>query len=621
MFSGLFLLCHRGQELLRFRMGVNHQFLRETLEDVYDYDLNSLLALTRLNVSTSSLDHCIMVNWTGMASYNNPLMDCFNISGNASWYGGYETYNQIWPMNRDTRPRTPFVPSDYLFPNASRALFGPVLHPVWMSSSGLVVFVDRDVPLHVSVNDTNSTGEVCLHSAPHSLRCMPKTLASTILLYTICAFEDLPTAAKFFLNESGSVDHTNGQHPDIDVFLHPIWSTWATFKKNISDEKVIGFAGNITSHGFNISQLEIDDMFSTKYGDLNFDTTKFPDYPAFRRKLSEITPVNVTAWVIPFIEPEAEIFRNAVDINRLLPYQDDAQGHSVSLVFWWNRYGAVVNLLDNNTRNWMDNRLNNFISEYDLIALKFDAGEETYLPKCAPSVDPIQYVTEYNQFVGNQSYSSRSEMRAAYFGQRQPLLYRMLDRNSAWGLENGLHSVLTSTLSMGIAGYPYILPDMIGGNLYNNNSISEELYIRWLQLSAFLPAMQFSIPPWYSNNNTIVDLARKMTSLHTVIVRDHMVPLIKDAATTGFPIVRPLWWIDASQSSFSIDDEFLIGDSLLVAPILAESLRRRTVYFPSGCWQCMSATCSSRAPYRQGSYQLDAPLLDILYFRLVQCSS
>ena len=604
-------------------MGVNHQFLRETLEDVYDYDLNSQLALTRLNVGTNGHDHCIMVNWTGMVSYDNPLMDCFNISGNGSWYGGYETYNQIWPMNRDTRPRTPFVPYDYLFQQPSPVPFGPILHPVWMNSNGLMVFVDREVPLHVSINDstTNTTGEVCLHSAPHSLRCMPKTLASTVLRYTICAFEDLPTAAKFFLNESGSVDHTNGRYPDMDVFLHPIWSTWATFKKDINDEKILGFARNITSHGFNISQLEIDDMFSTEYGDLNFNTTKFPDYRDFRNKLAAITPANVTAWVVPFINSDAGIARNAVESNYLLPYRDAAQGNTVSFVFWWNGLGAVINFLDSNTRNWINSRLNTFLSDYDLIALKFDAGEETYLPKCIASVDPIQYVTEYNQFVGNQSYTPRSEMRAAYFGQRQPLLYRMLDRTSAWGLENGLHSVLTSTLSLGIAGYPYILPDMIGGNLYNNETISEELYIRWLQLSAFLPAMQFSIPPWYSGNSTIVELARTMTSLHTVIVSDYMVPLIDEAATTGYPIIRPLWWIDTSPASFSIDDEFLVGNSLLVAPILAESLTSRTVYFPIGCWQCLSAACSSNTPYRQGSQTLEAPLLHILYFRLVQCSS
>ena len=46
-------------------------------------------------------------------------------------------------------------------------------------------------------------------------------------------------------------------------------------------------------------------------------------------------------------------------------------------------------------------------------------------------------------------------------------------------------------------GYPFILPDMIGGNVYNNEGLpSSELFIRWMQLNTFLPSMQFSISPW-----------------------------------------------------------------------------------------------------------------------------
>ena len=52
-------------------------------------------------------------------------------------------------------------------------------------------------------------------------------------------------------------------------------------------------------------------------------------------------------------------------------------------------------------------------------------------------------------------------------------------------------------------GYPYVLPDMIGGNGYssdhpNDESTppSKELYIRWLQANVFMPGMQFSFVPW-----------------------------------------------------------------------------------------------------------------------------
>lgn len=54
---------------------------------------------------------------------------------------------------------------------------------------------------------------------------------------------------------------------------------------------------------------------------------------------------------------------------------------------------------------------------------------------------------------------------------------------------------------MNLNGYPFVLPDMIGGNGYNlphaqADIPTKELFIRWVQANTFLPAMQFSFPPW-----------------------------------------------------------------------------------------------------------------------------
>ena len=54
------------------------------------------------------------------------------------------------------------------------------------------------------------------------------------------------------------------------------------------------------------------------------------------------------------------------------------------------------------------------------------------------------------------------------------------------------------------SGYPFVLPDMIGGNgyqvdddpLHTSNPPTKELFVRWLQANTFMPAMQFSFVPW-----------------------------------------------------------------------------------------------------------------------------
>jgi len=169
----------------------------------------------------------------------------------------------------------------------------------------------------------------------------------------------------------------------------------------------------------------------------------------------------------------------------------------------------------------------------------------------------------------------------------------MLDRDSTWGLDNGLQSVLTAALTFGIAGYPFVLPDMIGGNgvdgtdLDNTQLPDLSLYVRWVQLNAFLPVMQFSIAPWQFGNESVRDNARKMVELH-MNLSSVFIELARNATQTGFPIIRPLWWIvrDADPMVWKIYDQFLIGDDIMVAPILEPNITSRLVYFPHNtCWK------------------------------------
>jgi len=54
----------------------------------------------------------------------------------------------------------------------------------------------------------------------------------------------------------------------------------------------------------------------------------------------------------------------------------------------------------------------------------------------------------------------------------------MLDKDSVWGYDNGLKTLIPTLLHFGILGYPYTLPDMIGGNAYNGQMPSKEMFIR-----------------------------------------------------------------------------------------------------------------------------------------------
>lgn len=76
------------------------------------------------------------------------------------------------------------------------------------------------------------------------------------------------------------------------------------------------------------------------------------------------------------------------------------------------------------------------------------------------------------------------------------MFVRMLDKDSKWSFENGLETLITTLLVMNIQGYPWVLPDMVGGNAYDYDVVDKELFIRWLQANTFMPSIQFSIAPW-----------------------------------------------------------------------------------------------------------------------------
>ena len=127
------------------------------------------------------------------------------------------------------------------------------------------------------------------------------------------------------------------------------------------------------------------------------------------------------------------------------------------------------------------------------------------------------------------------QVRAGYRSQQLPVFVRMLDKESTWGHLNGLRSIIPTALVSGILGYPFVLPDMIGGNGYEGKPKPErELFIRWMELTAFLPAMQFSFLPWRYDNQTIA-IARKFAHLHETVIGDEIEAAARDAVRHGMP--------------------------------------------------------------------------------------
>jgi myogenesis-regulating glycosidase len=116
-----------------------------------------------------------------------------------------------------------------------------------------------------------------------------------------------------------------------------------------------------------------------------------------------------------------------------------------------------------------------------------------------------------------------------------------------------------------------------------------ELYIRWLQLNVLLPAIQFSFPPWLYNDEQVVRIAEKCLAIRQRFGAV-LIATAEECVTSGLPIIRPLWFADPYDLHAQLcDDEYLLGNDLLVAPVLSENVLERNIYLPKGQWKCIES--------------------------------
>jgi alpha-glucosidase (family GH31 glycosyl hydrolase) len=108
--------------------------------------------------------------------------------------------------------------------------------------------------------------------------------------------------------------------------------------------------------------------------------------------------------------------------------------------------------------------------------------------------------------------------------------------------------------------------------------------IRWSQANALLPAIQFSLVPWdYGEEcDRLCRAALDVRECCLASIADAM----RQAAQTGEPVIRPVWWLSPDDERAQVcDDEFLLGDADLIAPVVQPGQRSRDVYVPHGWWQ------------------------------------
>lgn len=167
------------------------------------------------------------------------------------------------------------------------------------------------------------------------------------------------------------------------------------------------------------------------------------------------------------------------------------------------------------------------------------------------------------------------------------------DQRMTWNRGTGFPAVITAGLSWGIAQAPFWGSD-IGGYLEGRPPLSraaqEELYLRWVEFGAFSPIMRDTLGDkgrhaiYMDSDARTLGAFRRYAQLHQQLF-PYFYAAARVAHLTGLPIMRHLFLAYPTDPRvYGLDDEYLLGPDLLVAPVTAPGVDRRTVYLPAGAW-------------------------------------
>jgi alpha-glucosidase (family GH31 glycosyl hydrolase) len=371
----------------------------------------------------------------------------------------------------------------------------------------------------------------------------------------------------------------SGKTPDELLFSSPEYNTWIELMYDQNQAGILNYAKGIKDHGFPAGVLMIDDNWQEDYGKWDFNRERFSDPKAMIAAL-HANGFKVMLWVCPFVSPDCDVYRDLAKRNLLVK---DSSGQA-AIVRWWNGASALLDFTNPKAVDWFRSRLDYLQSTYQVDGFKFDAGDSPFYGGviAAQTVFPNEQ-TELHGKIG--LHYPLNEYRAMWKMGGQPLVERLSDKAHSW---TDLKKLVPDMILEGLMGYSFSCPDMIGGGEFTSflrgSIIDQELIVRSAQCQALMPMMQFSVAPWRVLDEIHLNAVLKAVKLR----EDHksyILSLVRQSAKTGEPIVRSMEYVFPHQGYDRVNDQFMLGDSILVAPVLEKGMCRREVILPTGSWK------------------------------------
>ena len=363
--------------------------------------------------------------------------------------------------------------------------------------------------------------------------------------------------------------------------MPPLWSfgLWMSRCTYNSEEQTREVAAKLRANNIPADVIHLDTgWFETDWRcDYQFSKTRFPD-PAKMITDLKNDGFRVSLWQLPYFVPKNELFPEIIakglavrDPKGNIPNED-----------------AVLDFSNPVTITWYQARLAALL-KLGVGAIKVDFGEAApvngmYASGRSGFYEHNYYPLRYNKAVADVSRKITNESiiwaRSAWAGsQRYPLHWG----GDAESTDTGMAAELRGGLSFGLSGFSFWSHDA-GGFVGKE---TPDLYLRWLAFSMLTSHSRCHgmtpKEPW-NYDQAFMDRFRQIDEMRYKLM-PYIYAQAKDSSERGLPMLRALFLeYPQDPGSWKIDDEYLFGSSMLVAPLLSEGATGRDVYLPPGSW-------------------------------------
>ncbi len=406
----------------------------------------------------------------------------------------------------------------------------------------------------------------------------------------------------YFINGDGtlagatySFSELTGRQP-----LPPFWTMgYITSKYGYhNQDEAYGAIDSLKQRDYPVDGMVLDLYWygvETDMGRLEWDKKQWPDHQKMLQDLNA-KGVHVVPIHQPYINKIGAI-DNYNELNSKGLLTKDADGNTKDVTTWVGEAG-MFDISNPATREWMWNRMKPLTAE-GFSGWWGDLGE--------PEVHPLEIVhangetaEEFHNVYGNEWSKMVYEGLRKDFPEMRPMLmmrggttglqrYSVFpwtsDVSRSWG---GLQAQNKLLLSSGLSGLGYMGNDVGGFAVDKDKPYDPELYVRWVQAGTFSPILRTHAqdrpePYHYPNQEDIIKKFIRM--------RYEWLPynytLAYENAAYGMPLMRPLNFHGENEDKgkyANISDEYLWGESVLVAPVMSSGAKSRKVVFPAGDW-------------------------------------